>query len=448
MRFCGFHLGLLARSGIGNSYSGSRTCRRVLAIALSAIIGGALSTADVQASPLELYGFGARSSAMAGSGVASAHSFDCVFLNPAGLSRIRSKYLAGGLSYGRPKLWINGADSGAEDTVATTFGVVVPLALAGSLRERLTLGFGILVPQKAVARARAPEVGRPTFALLDARSEIVGLQLALGVAIDERWSVGIGMLALATLEGDIQVDVDGAGRFITRSEQSLKSDFAPVLGVRYGQPGKDWRTGLTLRAASQAGFDIEITNNLGMSLPLSLPEFQIVGAPQYDPASVALELAYRVHAQVDLGVQLDYKHWSAFPLPTRNPIAIRDELPAPDFHDTVVPRLSAEWQEHIGSTELTARVGYAFFYSPAPEMTGKQSLIDNHRHLGAAGLGVAWPQSDYPFRFDVWMQLHQLVPRTHTKDVTLAGDSTKLPYDSIRGTGRIAIGGFTLGVEL
>jgi long-subunit fatty acid transport protein len=385
---------------------------------------------------------------MAGSGVASAHSFDCVFLNPAGLSRIRNKYIAGGFSYGQLSLDLDGADAGAEDTLATTFGLVVPLPLGGALRDRLTLGFAILVPRNAIARARAPQLGDPVFALLDSRSEIVGLQLGLGYSINDSWSVGVGMLALATLVGDIEVKVDGAGRFITRSEQSLKSDYSPVIGLRYAVPGAKWRSGLTLRAASQAGFDIEITNSLGMSLPLSLPEFQIIGAPQYDPASAAVELAYRVHPEIDVALQLDYKHWSAYPLPTQNPIASRDKLPSADFHDTVVPRLSAEYQHALGATQVSARAGYAFFYSPAPEMTGAQSLLDNHRHLGTTGLGFAWPETDYPFEIDVWMQWHQLVSRRHTKDASLVGDASELPFDSIRGSGRIVIGGVTLGVRL
>ena len=385
---------------------------------------------------------------MAGSGVASAHSFDCVFLNPAGLSRIRSKYIAGGFSYGKLSLDLDGVDTGADETLATTFGLVIPLPLGGKLRDRLTIGFGILVPRNAIARARAPKLGEPLFALLDSRSEIVGIQLALGYTINESWSVGAGMLALATLVGDIEVKVDGSGRFITRSEQSLKSNYSPVAGVRYAKPGAAWSSGLTLRAASQAGFDIEITNSLGDSLPLSLPEFQIIGAPQYDPASAAAEVVYQVQPAIELGLQLDYKHWSAYPLPTQNPIASQDKLPSADFHDTVVPRLSAEWQGTLASTHVSARAGYAFFYSPAPEMKGAQSLLDNHRHLGTTGLGFAWPDTDYPFELDLWMQWHQLVSRRHTKDPTLVGDMAELPFDSIRGSGRIVIGGFTLGVSL
>ncbi len=418
-----------------------------MGVLASALLCALLCTpAMALASPLELYGFGARSSAMAGGGVASAHSFDCVYLNPAGLGPLREKYVAGGLSFGKLDLRLNGQASGGDDTLATTFGLVVPLPLKGSMRDRLTLGLGIIVPQNAVARARAPAIGEPTFALLDSRSEVVGIQVAMGYVLGPRMSIGAGVLALGTLVGAIQVDVDGAGRFITRSEQELRSDFAPVLGLRYRPRDEPWRTGLSLRGASSAGFDVEVNNTLGTSLPLSLPPLRLVGVPQYDPASLSAELDYELVAGANIALQLDYKHWSAFPRPTNNPLATGEVLAEPDFHDTLVPRLSGEWRQAHGAVHLAARAGYAFIYSPAPEMSGAQSLVDNHRHLLATGLGVDFPDSDFPFQIDAWMQVHQLIARTHNKDAQQVVDSGAI--DSIRGTGRIIIAGVTLGVRL
>lgn len=404
-----------------------------------------LLPASTDASPLDLYGFGGRSSGMAGAGVATAHSFDCVYLNPAGLGAIRHKYIAGGVSYGGLDLKLSGEASAAENTIATTFGMVVPLALKGSLRDRLTLGLGILVPQHAVARARAPEIGEPTFALLDSRSEVVGIQVAFGYVINSRWSVGAGVLALGTLVGAIRVDVDGAGRFITRSEQELRSDFAPVLGVRYADPASRFRAGFSARGASSAGFDVEVTNSLGMSLPLSLPTLSLAGVPQYDPASVATELAYALSPSIGVALQLEYKRWSAYPLPTENPLANGEKLPGADFSDTAVPRASVEWIRHSGAAEIALRGGYAFLYSPAPEMTRAQSLVDNHRHQLAFGAGLGFPETDFPFQLDAWVQVHELVSRTHRKEVGFVRDGLD---DSIRGTGRIVISGVTLGVKL
>lgn len=401
-----------------------------------------------QASPLELYGFGARSAAFAGGGVATGDTFDCVYLNPAGLAKQRSRYVAGGVAMGRFDLRLDSQDTNLDDTIATTFGLVAPLPLAGSLKDRLTLGFGLMVPQKALARARAPEVGKPTFALLDSRSEIVGIQIALGYLINERWSVGAGVLALATLTGRIQVDVDGAGRFVTQSEQALKTHYAPNIGARYHDESSAFRYGLTVRAPSRASYDINIDNTLGETLPLSLPQLLISGVAQYDPLIVATEASYRPTQQWLLAAQLDYKRWSAFPSGTKNPIAHGEPIPSPGFHDTVTPRLSAEWTGRALSTSVATRAGYSFHFSPAPEMTGLHSLLDNHRHLIALGLGLSWPETDWPFHLDLWMQLHQLVPRTHTKDAARFDDPMDIPFESIRGSGRLAVGGFTLGVDL
>ncbi|MCP4443828.1 MAG: hypothetical protein GY811_00600 [Myxococcales bacterium] len=407
-----------------------------------------MSQTTASASPLELYGFGGRSSAMAGTGIGSCANFDCVYLNPAGLGRVRHKLVTGGFSYSNLDLEIDGKQSRAENSLATTFGLVVPLRLGGALRERLTLALGIFVPKQAVARARAPRLGEPTFALLDSRSEIIGIQVAFGYAFRRNWSFGAGVLALATLEGLIHVDVDGAGRFQSRSEQTLKAGYAPVFGARYEDPASPYRIGVSMRGESTAGYDIDITNDLSASLPLSLPLLQIIGTPQYDPAMVGAELVYQARPDLTISAQLEYKRWSSYLRPNKNPLPNGAALPTPGFHDTVVPRLGVEWQSHLGGTELSLRSGYAFLYSPAPEMKGPQSLLDNHRHLMAAGLGLAWPETKYPFRINLWAQYHELVGRTHHKDASLYEDPSDRPFTSVHGDGRILIGGFTLGVRL
>ncbi len=405
------------------------------------------SAEHVAASPLELYGFGGRSSAMAGTGVASCANYDCVYLNPAGLGKVRSTLLTGGFSYGDLDLTINDEASPGENTLSTTFGLVVPLRLGAELQDKLTLALGIMVPRKAVARARAHTLGEPTFALLDSRSEIVGIQVALGYALDDSWSLGLGVLALATLEGLIHVDVDGAGRFRTRSEQSLKNDYAPVLGVQYAKRRSPWSFGASVRGASTAGYDIDITNDLSASLPLSLPLLQIIGTPQYDPAQLAAEAVYKISPALSLSGQLEFKRWSQYLRPNKNPLPEGEALPAPNFDDTLVPRVAAEWQHSFGTTVATLRGGYAFIYSPAPEMTGPQSLLDNHRHLTTVGAGLAWPTTAYPFELNVWAQNHELVERTHTKDASQFSEGALLP-EPIVGDGRILITGFTLGVRL
>ena len=85
--------------------------------------------------------------------------------------------------------------------------------------------------------------------------------------------------------------------------------------------------------------------------------------------------------------------------------------------------------------------------SPAPEMKGEQSLLDNHRHVAGFGIGIAWPRS-LPLRFDAWLQGHILVARQHEKDPSLFPAGAELPFVSADTGGRIIVGGLTVGVEL
>ncbi|HVV87939.1 MAG TPA: hypothetical protein VHE35_33090 [Kofleriaceae bacterium] len=399
------------------------------------------------ASPLDLFGFGGRSPALAGAGVASTRDYEAVYLDPAGLADVtRRRATIGGL-YGDFSLELDGADTGTDPARGLVVGGQVPMPFGGALRDRVGLGFGFFVPTEAINRARAPKPGTPTFALLESRSQVVGLQLAVGVRLRPRWSVGLGVNALAVLQGGIAVTTDGSGRFTTQSEQRLLTRFAPIAGVRW-----KWRPrvelGAVARAPSRSDYDIQVTNDLGAVLPLTLPAIRIAGNAQYDPWTVAVEAAWQVSDTVTLTGHLAWQHWSAFPLPTENPVAATPPQEPPGFHDTAVPRVAVERVAPALGGELALRGGYAFLWSPAPEQRGRQSLLDNDRHLFAAGVGLAWPRSKLPLHVDAWVQLHQLQPRRHEKDPGLFPAGEAPPFDVLDTGGRIVVGGLTLGVDL
>jgi long-subunit fatty acid transport protein len=407
----------------------------------------ALGVGPAAASPLDLFGFGGRSPGLAGAGVASTRDYEAVYLNPAGLADVtRKRAVLGGL-YGDFSLQLDGVDTGTEPARGLVFGGQVPMPLGGALRDRVGLGFGFFVPTAAINRVRAPRPGTPTFALLESRSQVVGLQLALGVRLAPRWSVGLGLNALAVLRGGIAVTTDGSGRFTTQSEQRLLTRFAPIAGVRWRWRG-DVDLGAVARAPSRSDYDIVVTNDLGDVLPLTLPAIRIAGNSQYDPWTVAAEAAWRVSDTVTVTGHLAWQHWSGFPLPTENPVAATPPQQPPGFHDTAVPRLAVERVAPALGGELALRAGYAFLWSPAPEMTGRQSLLDNHRHLFAAGVGLAWPRGALPVHLDAWVQLHQLQPRRHEKDVGLFPPGEAVPFDVLATRGRMVVGGLTVGIDL
>jgi len=97
---------------------------------------------------------------------------------------------------------------------------------------------------------------------------------------------------------------------------------------------------------------------------------------------------------------------------------------------------------------MAARAGYSFVWSPAPEMDGRQSLLDNHRHVFGLGAGVSWPKTSLPIHIDAWGQVHVLASRTHRKDPSQFASPEDMPFDTLKTGGHIVVGGLTLGIDL
>jgi hypothetical protein len=113
-------------------------------------------------------------------------------------------------------------------------------------------------------------------------------------------------------------------------------------------------------------------------------------------------------------------------------------LPDPGFHDTLVPRLGGTWHQALSpTTTLAVRAGYAFVPTPAPD-DARSGLLDNHRHVGALGVGLHAPDATFPLHLDAFFQVQRLVPRTQDR-----GDQP-----GVEASGSIVVGGLSFGVDL
>ncbi|MEZ4398677.1 MAG: hypothetical protein R3B06_01565 [Kofleriaceae bacterium] len=407
-------------------------------LALGTTLAAALAS-SVAASPLDLFGFGGRSPALAGTGVASTTDFDAVYLNPAGLADTTHKRATIGGLYANYRLRLGADDVASEDPRGLVIGGQVPMPLGGALRDRVGLGFGFYVPSQSINRARAPFPGRPSFVLLENRPYVVGLMVGVGVRLSPRWTAGVSVNSLAVLRGTIDVSVDGSGRFTTQSEQRLLTRFAPIVGARW-QARADADLGLVVRTPSRSDYDIVVTNDLSSVLPLTLPLIHIAGTAQYDPLIVAAEAAWRPRPGLTVTGHLAWHRWSAFPLPTVNPVPGTPPQEPPGFHDTAVPRVAVEQIRPALGGQLAVRAGYAFLWSPAPDQPGRASLFDNDRHEVTVGLGLAWPGRALPLHLDAFAQVHHLAFRRYHKDAGF-----QLDYST---GGDLVVGGLTVGVDL
>ncbi len=380
----------------------------------------ALMASRAVASVPDLFGLGARTPGMAGTGIAGSNGWEAAYGNPGALSAEAGRRLTLGYVFGHFGTSIDGASHVPEDTHAAVIGATLPLPLGGFMKDRMVLGLGFVLPAGVITRARVPTDDEARLALLDTRTQVVGIDVAASIRVHDRVSVGGGVLALAALKGRIQLSADAAGRIGALSNQQLVADYAPLAGALV-RVTDTLELGAVFRGESRAGFDVAVDNQLGDKLPLGLPVLHVTGVAQLDPMQAGAEAAAHIGRTMIVG-GVTWKHWSAFPRPTEKPNQASPEPPAPGFSDTVVPRAALEHGLPTTLGELSLRGGLWFEPTPAPEGT---PYLDNHRVAGTVGAGLRAP----PFQLDVFYQLHVLVPRT-------------------RSGGSLHVAGLTIGVDL
>jgi long-chain fatty acid transport protein len=426
-------------------------------LAVTTLLSCALVAPGVSASPVDLFGFGARGQALAGALGADAEGFESVYYNPAGLAFARRPSFSLGyqsasfdLRYGIGDAAL--AASPTRDAPALSIGFGVPLAFGGALKDRLALGLGFTIPQTSILIADIARPGEPSFVVLENRAQTVSIQASLGVRISDAFAVGIGTIALAELAGEIAVLPNESGRIGSRVKDELVADYALVAGV-VGRflpfaTGRGTRHGLSLaltyRSESRAEFDLPITADLGESFNIPIPNLTVHGIAQYDPAELSFEVAVTPVEAVAISAGITWERWSTYPLPIAYAAvpAGTPPQPLPDFNDTWAMKLGVEGTLAIGDLTLRPRAGFAFEPSPTPEQVGFHNHLDGDRMILGVGLGLRWGQ----FRLDLAGQVHDVAEHTSTK--VEGTPTTNLGAPSITSTGHILFGSIELGVEL
>lgn len=388
------------------------------------------------ASGPDLFGLGARGVARAGAVISDTRGFEAVYYNPAGLGFEQSPTVALGWSTAGFSLVDNGEERDVNDAPALTIGFSVPLPFGGVLSERLAIGLGFVLPQRSILNASIAAPGERWWPLLESRAQTVSVFAALGVRLTDWLSVGVGVLALAELDGRIAVSPSDAGTLTTQVRDELFADYALIAGVT-ARPTHWLSVAAVYRGASEARFVLPLDADLGDAFSIPLPVLDIRGTAQFDPAEISAEVSVSVTAELRLAANLTWQDWSGY----RNPInylAVPEDFPdqpPADFHDTYSPRISAEYRLRLGPDwTLTPRLGWALEPSPTPTQDGFHNYLDTDRHLVTAGLELQWAT----VRLALAGQLHRSSTRAAIKD-----DGTRLSYQA-----NLWVFGAELGVEL
>ena len=391
---------------------------------------------------------------MAGAVAATSTGHASVYYNPARLTFQADPSFTIGVSQGSFALTIDDSDVDVRSAPALTLGLAIPLPFLGWLEDRIALGLGLVMPQTSILIADIPAPTTARFALLETRAQTVSIQAGVGLRPLPWVAIGAGAIALAALEGRVEVGPNETGRLGSQVSDTLVADFAPVVGLAF-EPLAWLSLAATYRGESKATFTFPIKAELGDLASqvglggldvdvLPIPLLAIEGTAQFDPEQVSFEVAARPIPEMLIAVSGAWKHWSRF----ENPIVYTAERPGdapqppPDFSDTWIARLGFEGELLVGPMGLQPRAGVAWEPSPTPPQEGFHNYLDNDRVIVGLGLGLTlrFLQLDLAFQF------HHLAPRRVAKDSALSEEHPGWP--TITHAGEIYYLGAELGVTL
>ena len=450
------------------SRSVRRTARRSAFVA--AVLVAVLLACPAEASPEDLFGYGARTSAMGATGTAHATGYEAAWHNPGLASVVRGPKLTLGYTGGVIGLDARGdglpGRTSSAPVKGTTIGAEIPVPLGGRLAHRVGIALAFYEPTDVVVRGRVLYPEKTQFPMLDNRAQSLTIRGAVGVDIGHGIRLGVGFAALAEVVGTVVAATDATGRVGTRVEDQLVATYAPTFGAAYDLPLKGperWRIGATYRGTLNARFAIVIDGTKLSSL--QIPLFNISGLAQYDPAQMAVEVA-RHDALNVLAAQVVYKHWSAFP-GVLEPTVVCTEggagacgltPPKIAWKDTFVVRIGADQGfELVRGATLHARSGAFFETSPLPsELPGSDAYdrgtksvvtvptryFDSDRIALTAGTGLSLSRPLPPIDLDLFAQYHILLPRTVS-----SVDPSRNVLSRGESTGHLSIFGMTAGVK-
>jgi len=406
-----------------------------------ALLLGVASLWPVQASagPFDLYGAGARGSAM-GAQVANATGPWAIYYNPGALTGADVGLTVGGFAtynsaqialmnrpagYDIPELDVansptpTGAETnarqdtdGLEPIYGLTFGGVTSLGT-----KRLRLGFIAFLPTTELLNMTARYnderervfSNKLRFELIDANPQRFDAELAIAYRLTEWASFGIGgtFLTGANVGTDVYLqDPTDQENIDINLDVRTENRWGLLAGLQVLLP-HDMKLGVSYRGP--VSFRISGENRLqvnGVADDAEEPRQTLDWTPKYSPGSLALGFAWNV-GSYQIAADARWVLWSDY----RDSHSQRT-----NFNDVLQTRLGLEYEY---SKEDRLQVGLGFDPTPIPEQSGRTNYVDNDRVLASLGSSHDVDFYGQGFEFSWFLQFQILLENTVNKDATI-----------------------------
>jgi len=389
----------------------ARPSRRVRAtsLALVAAFTGQLALGSLaSATDFHLFGPGPRYAAMAGAFTAVADDFTGGYANPAGVIQKTSTRIGVGYQYENLSLRTDGHDDpegGGTDGIYLGFAFTIPFI--DWLKDRIAFAYNYYQPVDYVLSLQVPAATQPQFVLVEQYPRANVMHGAFATDPLPWLLVGFGATLNADLGGSLDLkpgirSLNGVASILTTVDQESKSIFAPdaglfIKGNELTPSLEAWTFGFTWRYPFKLDLQIPLTILLS-GIPLKLdftskllytPETYTVGAAyHFGPDGVlAFDLAWNRYANFQSpSLVIDTKiDIPILPLELKSGPAID-----PNFHDTITPRLGADYRVFEGDAlDVWLRGGYAFDPTPAPRQNHTTNFVDGNKHILGIGTGLS-----------------------------------------------------------
>ncbi len=392
------------------------------------------------AHPLDLYGAGARGSAMANVGAGAASDHAAVYYNPAAMT-LRDAHMGAGFTttlddvhiemkdrpagYDLPDLGSASAKipSGDRlqprtdvDDIPDLYGFA--LGAVGSFGlKNLRIGVHVLLPVDKLGRqvSRFPDEreqyfsNRLDFEMIGERSQHQVIMIGIAYRLYPWLSLGGGMSVMPSITTTSQVYIDDPAKQ-ERIELALETDqvgrAAPTAGVLVGP-----FAGLTFAAAYRGAnfLRMEMVNRVQIrgfegdqeTFPVEQRSTVIVA---YSPDQYTVGASWR-RGRLLLAADLLWSVWFNYVNHQGNT--------QHEFNNTLSTRVGGEYRT---SGEVLFRFGLGWEPSPVPDQVGRTNYVDNDRLVASIGAGHDIELLGRQVTLSWYLQLHHLLAKEVDKE--------------------------------